>query len=147
MSLKIGVQVYSVRESMAEDPRATLKGIAESGCSCVEFANDHAVRESGVGWDIRAEELKSLLDSLGLSAAGCAFYPDIIEKTLPDGKALSVFDEDYTKVKLDDLMRFQEKLGAHCLTMSRSFFSGREDVLRKCEKYNRVGERCKKKRI
>lgn len=52
-----GIQLYTVRDSMAQDPRATLEAIAAIGYREVEFAGYY---------DIPPAELKRLLDSLGM---------------------------------------------------------------------------------
>ena len=57
----IGLQLYTLRNETAQDFRGTLRRVAELGYEGVEFA--------GYG-DIPAEEMKSLLQELGLQAAG-----------------------------------------------------------------------------
>ena len=57
-NLKIGLQLYSVRGDMAQDMYAALKKVKEIGYDYVEFAGyfDHS-----------AEEVKSMLDEIGLT--------------------------------------------------------------------------------
>jgi sugar phosphate isomerase/epimerase len=57
----IGLQMYTVREDTAKDFRGTLRKIADMGYEGVEFA--------GYG-DIPAQEMREVLDSLGLQAFG-----------------------------------------------------------------------------
>lgn len=57
----IGLQLYTLREDTAKDFRGTLKKVAELGYEGVEFA--------GYG-GIPAEEMRDLLQSLGLKAIG-----------------------------------------------------------------------------
>ncbi len=54
-----GIQLYTVRDSMAEDPLATLTAIAAMGYGAVEFAGYHG---------IDLAELRGWLDELGLRA-------------------------------------------------------------------------------
>ena len=54
---KIGLQLYSVRENMAEDMEGTIKKVAEMGYDCVEFAGYY---------DHTAEEVKAMCDKYGL---------------------------------------------------------------------------------
>lgn len=54
---KIGLQLYSVRDKMAEDFEGTLKKVAEMGYEYVEFAGYFGKS---------AEEIKELLDKYGL---------------------------------------------------------------------------------
>ena len=55
--MKIGVQLYSVRDEMAQDFEGTLKKVKEMGYECVEFA--------GL-FDKSAAEVKALCDKIGL---------------------------------------------------------------------------------
>ncbi|UNK18867.1 sugar phosphate isomerase/epimerase [Paenibacillus sp. N3/727] len=57
----IGLQMYTLRDETAQDFRGTLRKVAELGYEGVEFA--------GYG-DIPAEEMKTLLQELGLKAIG-----------------------------------------------------------------------------
>ncbi|MEC0175965.1 sugar phosphate isomerase/epimerase [Paenibacillus favisporus] len=59
--LNIGLQLYTLRDETAKDFRGTLRKVAELGYEGVEFA--------GYG-DIPAEEMKTLLQELGLQAIG-----------------------------------------------------------------------------
>lgn len=57
----IGLQLFTLRDETAQDFRGTLRKVAEMGYEGVEFA--------GYG-GIPAEEMKALLDELGLQAIG-----------------------------------------------------------------------------
>lgn len=59
--MNIGLQLYTLRDETAKDFRGTLRKVAELGYEGVEFA--------GYG-DIPAEEMKTLLQELGLKAIG-----------------------------------------------------------------------------
>ena len=61
MSLKVGIQLYSVREEMAKDPIATVKKVADIGYKYLEFANSHADTDPGVGFGVSAEELRQFV--------------------------------------------------------------------------------------
>ncbi|MFA0733090.1 MAG: hypothetical protein LKKZDAJK_002117 [Candidatus Fervidibacter sp.] len=61
MGRKIAVQLYSVRDDCAKDLAATLKAVAEIGYQGVEFAGYHGRS---------AQELRAMLDDLGLQVAG-----------------------------------------------------------------------------
>ena len=56
-NLKVGLQLYSVRDKMEKDMEATLKAVKEMGYDCVEFAGYFGKS---------AEEVKTLLDNIGL---------------------------------------------------------------------------------
>jgi sugar phosphate isomerase/epimerase len=59
-----GLALYTVRDSMASNPKATLKAVADAGYAYVESA-DYA---EGKFYGMTPAEFKSLLDSLGLKA-------------------------------------------------------------------------------
>jgi len=59
--IPIALQLYSIREACADDLPGTLKAVAEMGYEGVEFAGYH-----GYG----ADDLRMMLDELGLKAAG-----------------------------------------------------------------------------
>ena len=59
--IPIALQLYSVREDCAKDLPRTLEAVAKMGYEGVEFAGYY-------GW--KAEDLKKLLDDLGLKVAG-----------------------------------------------------------------------------
>ena len=58
---QISLQLYTVREETARDMPGTLRRISEIGYPAVEFA--------GFG-DLSAEDLRNILDDLGLRASG-----------------------------------------------------------------------------
>lgn len=67
----VGLQLFSVRESMKEDFYGTLKAVRDMGYEYVEFAGYHGKS---------AEEIKAILDELGLKCIsvhqGLDFYND-----------------------------------------------------------------------
>lgn len=63
--LNIGLQLFTLRDETAADFRGTLRKVAELGYEGVEFA--------GYG-DIPAEEMKALLDELGLKVLAATFH-------------------------------------------------------------------------
>ncbi|MFN3852401.1 MAG: sugar phosphate isomerase/epimerase family protein [Spirosomataceae bacterium] len=58
----VGIQLYSVRDDMKNDPLGTLKKVAEMGYKNVEHAN--YVNGKFYGWT--AKEFRKILDDLGL---------------------------------------------------------------------------------
>lgn len=71
MSLKIGVQLFSVRDYTEKNMEEALKKVAEFGYDGVEFAGYAG---------LPADKMKSILDSLGLAAAGSHVgYGDFIQ--------------------------------------------------------------------
>ncbi len=82
--IPIALQLYSVREDCAKDLPGTLKAVAEMGYEGVEFAGFY---------DRTAEELKAMLDDLGLKVAGAhigidTLLPEQFEQTVEFHQAL-----------------------------------------------------------
>lgn len=123
MNIRIGLQLFSVRQSLATDPWGTLAGLAEAGFSRLEAANHQARNDPGVGFGVAAGELRSQLADLGLSIVGCHINPlelDILPRAL-----------DY-----------QAELGNTQIGCDIEFYpyGDRDYVMRRAETFNRVGE-------
>lgn len=58
MALKVGIQLYSVRELMKQDPIKTTYQVADAGYKYLEAANHNALEDQGIGFGVSAEELK-----------------------------------------------------------------------------------------
>jgi sugar phosphate isomerase/epimerase len=126
MPIKIGLQLYSVRETLAKAPWETLAAIAKAGFTDLEAANHHARTDPGVGFGVAAKELRKRLADLGLSIHGChinPLTPDVLLRAL-----------DY-----------QAELGNTQFGCDIEFFprGDRDYVLRRCEFYNSVGAMAK----
>ncbi|MCB9139965.1 MAG: sugar phosphate isomerase/epimerase [Caldilineaceae bacterium] len=128
MSVKIGLQLYSVRETLAKEPWETLDGIAKVGFKHLEAANHQADIDPGVGFGVGARDLRQRLDDLGLTIQGCHLNP----------------------LRLDTLPRaldYQTELGNSRFGCDIEFFpQGDSDfVRRRCEVLNQVGELAKQR--
>lgn len=75
MSLKIGLQLYSIKEETAKDFRGALKKVAAMGYEGVEFA--------GYG-DLTSKELKALLAELHLVPCGSHVSIEQLENNLDE---------------------------------------------------------------
>ena len=58
MALKVGIQLYSVRDAMAQNPIETCKTVANIGYKYLEFANHNGENDFGVGFGVSAEEVE-----------------------------------------------------------------------------------------
>lgn len=123
MPVPIGLQLYSVRQSLARDPWGTLAKLAEAGFTYLEAANHHARTDPGVGFGVAAPELRARLADLGLSIVGCHINP---------------LDLDILPQALD----YQAELGNTQFGCDIEFFpyGDRDFVLRRAEVFNTVGE-------
>ena len=60
-SIPIGLELYSVREALKQDPEGTVRAVAQMGYQCVEFYAPY------FDWtDGQAKQMRKLLDDLGI---------------------------------------------------------------------------------
>jgi sugar phosphate isomerase/epimerase len=60
-SIPIGLELYSVRDSLKKDPEATVRAVAQMGYQCVEFYAPY------YDWtETQAKQMRKLLDDLGV---------------------------------------------------------------------------------
>ena len=122
MSVRVGLQLYSVRNALSRDPWGTLERLAEVGFTHLEAANHNARTDPGVGFGVDAAELRSRLADLGLSIVGCHINP---------------LDVDILPRALD----YQAALGNTRFGCGIEFYpyGDRDYVLRRAEVFNNVG--------
>ena len=65
MAVKVGIQLYSVKNALKERPYETLRQVAEAGYRYVEAANHDAENDPGVGFGMPAHQLKEIWTSWG----------------------------------------------------------------------------------
>jgi sugar phosphate isomerase/epimerase len=125
MAVKIGIQLYSVRDSLSADPGGTLEALADLGFTRFEGANHQALEDSGIGFGISAEFLRDLMSKRGLSVVGCHINP---------------LDENRLPAVLD----FHQHLGNPRIGCDIEFYpyNDRDYVKRRAELFNRVGQLC-----
>lgn len=121
MPLKVGVQLFSVRNAMAENPLAALEQVGKLGYKSVEFANHNARADFGCGFNVPAADLKARLDAQGMAAVSAHVSP---------------LDQD----NLNQVADYYQHLNCTNLVCSADFFADRDDVLRKAEAFSRIGE-------
>jgi sugar phosphate isomerase/epimerase len=127
-TVKIGLQLYSVRNSLAKDPWGTLEEVARAGYTHIEAANHQARTDPGVGFGVKAPELKKRLSDLGLFIVGCHINP---------------LDLDTLSPALD----YQVELGNKQIGNDIFFYpyQDMDFVLRRCDLLNKVGELTKQR--
>ena len=123
MTVPVGLQLFSVRESLARDAWGTLARLAEAGFTHLEAANHNALNDPGVGFGVAAPKLRSQLANLGLSIVGCHINPlelDILPRAL-----------DY-----------QAELGNNQFGCDIEFFpyGDRDYVMRRADLFNQIGK-------
>lgn len=69
---KYGIQLWTVKEQMAQDAKATLREIASFGYKQIESFGG----EAGIFWGMSPADFKSFLDEQGMSAIGSHCNPE-----------------------------------------------------------------------
>lgn len=128
MAVKVGIQLYSVKNALKERPYETLRQVAEAGYRYVEAANHDAENDPGVGFGMPAHQLKEILDELGLQMVGCHVNP-LREDQLPG------------------VLDYHAELGSTQIGCDIEFYPyGDVDyVKRRCRVFNRIGELCQQR--
>lgn len=121
--MKVGIQLYSVRQAMEKDPIGILKKVGDAGYKYIEVANHHMDKDSGIGFGVPAKEMRKILDDYGIGLVGTHLFP---------------FVED----ALERVLEYQAEVGCKRIGYANSVFpNGMEDVKARCEEMNRVGEK------
>ncbi len=124
MALKVGLQLYSVKNSMAADPLAAIENVGKLGYKFVEFANHNAAVDFGCGFGVEASVMKEKLDSYGM-------------------KAISSHINPLNMDNINQVIEYYQTLECKNLVNPADFFESKDEVLRKCEQYNKIGEKLK----
>lgn len=122
--MKVGIQLFSVKNNMAKDPLGTIRQVIEMGYRYLEGANHGAGQDNGIGFGVKAEELKKLLDETGASMVSCHLAPVSMEN-------------------IDAVIEYQQAIGTKYIVDPACFYTTKDDVLRKAEAFNKIGEKCK----
>ena len=125
--LQVGVQLYSVRNHMAEDWRKTLEEVAAVGFRYIEPANHYVPEDEGIGFGVSAKEMRQILRDTGLKVCSTHLYPLWDEASL-----------DY----LPRALEYQREIGSSRVGCAMAYFKDGEDVKRTCEIFNRMGRLC-----
>ena len=75
MALKVGIQLYSVRDLMNRDALKTIGQVAEAGYKYLETANHRAMEDDGVGFGVSPEELNEVLARSGSKIISAHVFP------------------------------------------------------------------------
>jgi sugar phosphate isomerase/epimerase len=125
MPVEIGIQLYSVRNSLRADPASTLNTLADLGFTRLEGANHQAMEDAGIGFGIEAGFLAELIRSRGVSVIGCHINP---------------LDLD----RIPQVLDFHQQIGNPRIGCDLEFFPyGDVDfVKRRAEFMNEIGRLC-----
>jgi sugar phosphate isomerase/epimerase len=121
--MKVGIQLYSVRNHMAKEPVATVKKVAQEGYRYLETANHNADKDHGVGFGVGAKEMKEILAEAGATVVSAHIFP-------LSGDVLKPVLEYYAQLKTPYIV------------MPMDFYFSRDETLRHAEELNRIGKTC-----
>jgi sugar phosphate isomerase/epimerase len=121
--MKVGIQLYSVRNHMEKDPIGTIRHAAEAGYRYIEAANHRADQDHGVGFGASAKEIKKALEGTGAQIVSAHISPLNLETIKP-------------------VLEYFAELGTAYLVDPMDFFADKDGILAKCEAYNKMAELC-----
>lgn len=86
---EFGLQLWTVKEDMAKDPKGVLKSLASYGYKQIEsFEGD-----KGVFWGMTAKEFKTYMDELGMNIVSTHCNPDFTMKKETEDKFKKLVDD------------------------------------------------------
>lgn len=130
--MRVGLQVYTVRDHLKEDPEQCLKDVVDAGYKAIEFANHNCETDIGIGFGYSAEKMKKIVKDLGITVLGAHVMPKDDEFNLW-GKP------DYFKKIVD----YYVQLDAKYLSIPQECYATVDILKKRCEDFNRIGEICK----
>lgn len=122
--MKAAIQLYSVRDLMEKDPMGTIEQVALSGYHYIEVANHNTTKDKGIGFGVPADQMRAMLDRLGVQVISAHLDP---------------FED------LDELSDYQQTIGNTNVVYSRDFYHNRQEVLKRAYWLNKTGEACAKR--
>jgi len=122
MARKVGIQLFSVKTKMAQDPVTTIKRVAQIGYKYIEVANHNATADSGCGFGVPAKVLKDTIAEYGSQVVSGHVFP-------------------MNPSTIDAVIAYYQEVGAKYLVNPMDVFETKEAVLRKCEEFNLLGKR------
>ncbi|MFC5449842.1 sugar phosphate isomerase/epimerase family protein [Paenibacillus aestuarii] len=126
MSLELGLQLYSVRESLRQNPIDTLQRIAEIGYKNLELAlqnKDANIQAAGMS----AADFRREIEGLGMKTVSCH---------------ARVNEDD-----MDRLLDFLQEIGSPTVVIPMALLNGRQHALDYCRTLNKYGEAARKRDI
>lgn len=122
--MKVGLILYSVRAEMAKDPIATVEAVAKLGYKNIEVCNHNAINDSGCGFGIDAQELKSVFDRFGSKVVSAHIFP-------------------FEKSDMNAVINYNKLLGNSNIVNPMGRFTTYDDLMAQCENFNKWGKICR----
>ena len=121
MALKVGIQLYSVKDAMAKDPIAAIKEVAEIGYKYLEVANFDAAKDPGCGFGMTPEQLLTALDGTGARIIS-SHIGNLTEETLPA------------------VIEWHKAVGNTIVGQSADMYDSYDKLMQRCDYYNKLGK-------
>lgn len=121
MAVKVGLQLFSIKEAMAKNPLEAIKKAAECGYRYLEAANHNALEDEGIGFGVSTTELKKVLADTGTQIISAHIYP-------------------FDKEKYKAILEYNAEIGTRDMIYPMDRFQDQDDVMRRCELLNEYGE-------
>jgi sugar phosphate isomerase/epimerase len=128
MNPTIGLQLWSVRNSLQKDYLQTLEKVAEIGYQNLELITTVTPTGLVFGQDMRAPELRKNLDRFGLRAVSSHFVPT-------------------AEMRLETILADLQVLGVDSLGCAIAFFTNQHEVVEFNKTFNQYAEICKKRGV
>ncbi len=125
MKPSIGLQLWSIRNSLAKDYVGTLETIAKTGYKNLELITTVTPDGLVFGESMRAPELRKHLDHFGLRAVSSHFVPT-------------------ADMSLEKIVGDLQTLGVDSLGCAIAFFNSQAQTVEFCQSFNHYAEICKK---
>ena len=133
---QIGLQLYSVRDAMKENPRETVKKVGDMGYAFVEAAGYN----DGKFYGMEPSEFKKLVES-----AGMKFLSSHTGQDLPDSA-----NWDKTMAWWDQCIDAHLQAGVKYIVqpwMGQEAYDSLEVLKKYCDYFDAVGQKCREKGI
>ncbi|MFW6275984.1 MAG: sugar phosphate isomerase/epimerase family protein [bacterium] len=133
---EIGLQLYSLRDAMADNPKETVQKVGQMGYTFVEAAG----YADGKFYDMEPAEFQSLVEESGME-----FISSHTGQALPDSAAW-----DETMAWWDQCIDAHVRAGVNYIVqpwMDDKGYDSLEGLKQYCEYFNAVGEKCRNKGI
>jgi len=122
--MKVGIQLFSVRDHLKENPVGTLEKLAGMGYKYIELANHSPAADPGTGFGISAKEMRRVMEAYGLEIIGTHLWP---------------LDTDRLST-LDPILEYQQVIGCPYIVWGTDrYFSTLESIKTYGEQLGRIG--------
>ncbi|MDO4459304.1 MAG: sugar phosphate isomerase/epimerase [Clostridia bacterium] len=121
MAMKVGIQLFSVKEAMAKDPIAAIKEVADIGYKYLEVANFDAAKDPGCGFGMSPEQVLSSLEGTG-------------------ARIISSHIGNVTEETVGEVIKWHKAVGNTMIGQSADMYTGYDHLMERCEFYNKIGK-------